>query len=53
MNKFKLQIVTPDGLVFDDEVENIILRTVNGDVGILAHHADYVASLEIGKAEGE
>ena len=51
MNKFKLQIVTPDGLVFDDEVENIILRTVNGDVGILAHHADYVASLEIGKAK--
>ena len=50
MNKFKLQIVTPDGLVFDDEVENIILRTVNGDVGILANHADYVASLEIGKA---
>lgn len=50
MNKFHLQIVTPDGLVFDDEVENIIVRTVCGDVGILANHSDYVASLEIGRA---
>ncbi len=47
---FKLQIVTPYGILFDGEAEKIILRTTEGDVGILARHADYVASLSIGVA---
>ena len=47
---FKLQIVTPDGLEFDDSVENLIVRAINGDVGILSRHADYVVPLEIGTA---
>lgn len=50
MSEFKLQIVTPDGLEFDDNVENLIVRAINGDVGILARHADYVVPLEIGAA---
>ncbi len=45
---FKLEIVTPDGLLFDGEAEKIIVRTTEGDVGILAKHSDYVASLSIG-----
>lgn len=50
MAEFRLQIVTPGGLEFDDNVENLIVRAVNGDVGILARHADYVVPLEIGTA---
>lgn len=47
---FKLEIVTPDGTLFDGDAEKIIVRTTEGDVGILAKHSDYVASLSIGIA---
>ena len=48
MNQFKLQIVTPDGLLYDGEAQKIILRTTEGDVGILCNHADYISPLSIG-----
>ena len=50
MATFHLQIVTPDRKVYDAQAERVILRTVNGDVCILAHHIDYVAPLGIGEA---
>lgn len=45
MRTFNLQIVTPDGLLFDDEAVSLSLRTVSGDIGILAGHADYVSAV--------
>lgn len=51
MRVFHLRIVTPDGLFFDGEVQRIILRTTEGDAGILAGHADYVAPLSTGVAK--
>ncbi len=50
MNTFQLQIVTPDGLLYDGEAQKIIFRTTEGDVGILANHCDYVTPLSIGIA---
>ena len=50
MTPFKLKIVTPDGLIFDGEAEELIVRTVGGDVAILARHIDYVAPLGMGRA---
>ena len=50
MNEFDLQIVTPDGMLFDGKAQKIILRTSEGDVGILAKHSNYVAALSIGVA---
>ncbi len=50
MKTFHLQIVTPDGLMFDDETEKVIVRTIEGDVGILAGHANYVSPLAAGTA---
>ena len=50
MNEFELQIVTPDGLLFDGNAQKIILRTIEGDVGILPRHSDFVAPLAIGVA---
>ena len=50
MATYHLQIVTPDRMVFDGEAEKIIMRTVGGDVCILANHIDYVAPLGIGKS---
>ena len=35
MNSFRLKIVTPDGLIFDGMAEELIVRTADGDLGIL------------------
>ena len=51
MADFHLQIVTPDRMVYDGQAEKIILRTVNGDVCILARHIDYAAPLGVGVAK--
>ena len=50
MATFHLQIVTPDRKLYDAQAEKFTVRTVNGDVCILAHHIDYAAPLAIGEA---
>ena len=42
MTPFHLKIVTPDGLIYDGQAEELLVRTTNGDVGILARHMNYV-----------
>ncbi len=34
----KLQIITPDATVYDDDVEVVMLPSVGGQIGILPHH---------------
>lgn len=46
-SKFHLEIVTPDRVFYDNDVEMIIARTTEGDMGILAGHIPIVAPLEI------
>ena len=50
MTPFHLKIVTPDGLKFEDQVEQLIVRTTSGDIGILAGHINTVAPLGMGEA---
>lgn len=50
MSGFHLQIVTPDGEFFDGPAERVKVRTINGDVAILAGHIPYVTALGIGEA---
>lgn len=50
MTAFPLKIVTPDGLIFDGQAEELIVRTVSGDMGILAGHINCVAPLGMGRA---
>lgn len=50
MTSFHLQIVTPDGLAFDGQAERIIVQGVDGAVGILARHIDFVTPLGMGEA---
>lgn len=50
MTGFPLKIVTPDGLAFDGMAESLTVRTVTGDMGIMAKHADCVAPLGMGQA---
>lgn len=50
MNQFPLRIVTPDGLLYDGDAEEVIVRTTTGDLGILAGHMNCVAPLGMGRA---
>ena len=50
MRTFHLEIVTPDGLVFDGEAESLLIHTTEGDVEILRGHMDYIAAVDIGRA---
>jgi F-type H+-transporting ATPase subunit epsilon len=44
--KFKCQVLTPEGEVFNDEVEMVSTRTGVGSLGILANHAPLMGMLE-------
>ena len=48
---YHLQIVTPDGQYFDGQAERLIVPTINGPVGILARHINYVTALGMGQAK--
>ena len=50
MTPFALKIVTPDGLAYDGQAEEVIVRTTSGDIGILAGHINCVAALGMGRA---
>lgn len=49
MTPFRLKIVTPDGLIYDGQAEELLVRTTGGDVAILARHMNYVAPLGMGR----
>ncbi|MBS7525808.1 F0F1 ATP synthase subunit epsilon [Fusibacter paucivorans] len=46
--KFNLEVVTPDEKFFEGETDMAILRTTEGDIGILFDHEPLVAPLKIG-----
>ena len=50
MTHFHLKIVTPDGLIYDGEAEQVTVRTQEGDVSILARHINFVTPLGMGRA---
>src|ERR687887_2257235 len=43
---FKVEVLTPEGQVFSDEVEMVSTRTTTGSIGIKARHAPLMAILE-------
>ena len=44
--KFRVEVLTPDGKVFDEEVEMVSTRTAVGSIGVLAHHEPVLAMLD-------
>ena len=42
-----LEIITPDVAVFDDDVDFVLVRALDGDLGIMPNHAPLIASLQI------
>jgi len=47
-NTFMLEIVTPEQILFRDEVQFVVAPAVEGELGILRNHAPLVAALKIG-----
>ena len=43
---FPVEVLTPDGEVFNDEVQMISTRTSTGSIGILANHTPLLAMLD-------
>src|SRR4029077_6635423 len=44
--KFRVEVLTPDGAVFNDEVEMVSTRTTTGSIGVLANHTPILAMLD-------
>jgi F-type H+-transporting ATPase subunit epsilon len=44
--KFPVEVLTPEGEVFNDEVEMVSTSTTVGSIGILANHEPVLAMLE-------
>jgi F-type H+-transporting ATPase subunit epsilon len=43
---FRVEVLTPEGELFNDEVEMLSTRTSVGSIGILAHHQPLLAMLD-------
>lgn len=49
MSTFKLKVITPEKIFFEGEVIQLIVKTTEGMVGILANHVNYCAILPSGE----
>lgn len=45
-SQFPVEVLTPEGQVFEGEVEMVSTRTATGSLGVLANHAPLMAMLE-------
>lgn len=54
---FYLEVVTPERMFFSGDVEMVVLKTPDGEIGILANHEPVVAAVSVGplriKKDGE
>ncbi|WP_458701052.1 ATP synthase F1 subunit epsilon [Sulfurospirillum sp. 1307] len=48
METLKLEIVTPDGMIFSDSVNNVTLPGSEGEFGVYPNHASLVSLLSAG-----
>lgn len=46
--KIKLKIISPTRIVFDDEVEELYTRGLQGEFGILPNHIPFMTPIDIG-----
>lgn len=47
-NKLKLEIVTPNGLVLSEEVDEVVCTGSEGEFGVLPGHVPFFTTLKIG-----
>ncbi|MFM8392837.1 MAG: F0F1 ATP synthase subunit epsilon [Acidobacteriota bacterium] len=47
-DKFNLEIITPERKVLNEEVEEVIVPGLDGEMGILPHHTQLISQLQTG-----
>lgn len=47
MKEFKFEVVTPERVFYEDKVEMIVFKIVDGEMGIMANHAPMLIANEI------
>ena len=47
MKTVLVNIVTPDGPVYDSEVSMVIAKTTSGEIGVLAGHIQWLLHLQL------
>ena len=45
----RLQIITPEKVVYDDEIDELIVPTVSGEIAILPHHIQLLTQVVPGE----
>lgn len=58
MDKYRLQIMAADHMVFDGDARSLSVHTTEGSIGVLAHHANLIMAIVPGElifepADGE
>jgi F-type H+-transporting ATPase subunit epsilon len=48
VSTFEVSLVTPDGPVYEGEIEMLIVPGADGEIGVLARHAPLIAMLNAG-----
>lgn len=51
MSTFRLNISSPDGVIFSGEAVRIILRGTEGELAVLAGHVPFITSVVSGRCE--
>ena len=47
-NSFKIKIITPDRIFFDDEIESLVINTDTGEMGVLKGRLPVVTTVKSG-----
>ena len=50
-NKFKVEVVTPDGVVFSEDIVSLKVPGTEGMFGVLVNHAPFMTGITIGTIE--
>lgn len=49
MNRFKLKIMSPDGIFYDGEAYQLSIKAVDGEVAVFADHIPYLTAVALGE----
>lgn len=53
MDTLKLEIVTPDGMIFSNNVKSVVMPGAEGELGVLPRHASLITLLKAGAIDIE
>lgn len=49
MSQLHLKIVTPEKIIFDDDISEIIVETMDGEIGVLPRHLNLMTQIKPGE----